>query len=148
MSCLICNNFEQVSVSWEKYHWLRRNSVKMIAKFSRETLMIDFEFTQHTRKATRQLWVPLSLGRLHPDVLLKIGILNFFEFMMMIICFCGMADRQKAFSLISSRDHCQRSSPLQISDMQQAGNNLRWSLFLNKFVELWPATLLKVNIFM
>ena len=41
--------------------------------------------------------------------------------MMMMICFCGMVDRRKAFSLISSRDHCQRSSPLQISDTPQAG---------------------------
>ena len=31
--------------------------------------------------------------------------------------FGGMVDRQKAFSLISSRDHCQISSPSQISDM-------------------------------
>ena len=31
--------------------------------------------------------------------------------MMMMNCFCGMVDRRKAFSLISSRDHCQRSSP-------------------------------------
>ena len=30
--------------------------------------------------------------------------------------FCGMVDRRKAFSLISSRDHCQRSSPPRISD--------------------------------
>ena len=36
--------------------------------------------------------------------------------MMMMNCFCGLVDRRKAFSLISSRDHCQRSSPLQISD--------------------------------
>ena len=36
--------------------------------------------------------------------------------MMMMNCFCGMADRRKAFSLISSRDHCQRSSPSRISD--------------------------------
>ena len=35
--------------------------------------------------------------------------------------FCGMVDRRKAFRLISSRDHCQRSSPSQISDTQQAG---------------------------
>ena len=34
--------------------------------------------------------------------------------MMMMNCFCGMVDRQKAFSLISSQDHCQRSSPLLI----------------------------------
>ena len=31
-------------------------------------------------------------------------------------CFCGMVDRRKAFSFISSRDHCQRSSPSRISD--------------------------------
>ena len=37
--------------------------------------------------------------------------------MMMMNCFCGMVDRQKAFSLISSRDYCQRSSPSRISGM-------------------------------
>ena len=41
--------------------------------------------------------------------------------MMMMNCFCGMVDWQKAFSLISSRDHCQRSSPLWISDTLRAG---------------------------
>ena len=30
---------------------------------------------------------------------------------MMKNCICGMVDRRKAFSLISSRDHCLRSSP-------------------------------------
>ena len=35
-------------------------------------------------------------------------------------CFCGMVDQWKAFSLFSSRDHCQRSSPSQISDKPQA----------------------------
>ena len=35
--------------------------------------------------------------------------------------FCGMADRRKAFSLISRQDHCQRSSSLQISDTPWAG---------------------------
>ena len=29
-------------------------------------------------------------------------------------CFCGMVDWLKAFSLISSQDYCQRSSPLRI----------------------------------
>ena len=41
--------------------------------------------------------------------------------MMMMNCFYGMVDRRKAFSLISSRDHCQRSSPSQISDTPRAG---------------------------
>ena len=39
----------------------------------------------------------------------------------MINCFCGMVDHQKVFSLISIRDHCQRSSPSRISDMPWAG---------------------------
>ena len=34
--------------------------------------------------------------------------------------FCGMVDHGMAFSLISSRDHCQGSSPSRISDMPQA----------------------------
>ena len=41
--------------------------------------------------------------------------------MMMMNCFCGMVDQRKAFSLISSRDHCQRSSPSRISDTPGAG---------------------------
>ena len=41
--------------------------------------------------------------------------------MMMMNCFCGMVERRKAYSFISSRDHCQRSSPSQASDMLQAG---------------------------
>ena len=41
--------------------------------------------------------------------------------MMMMNGFCGMVDRRKAFSLTSSRDHCQRSSSLRISDTPGAG---------------------------
>ena len=40
--------------------------------------------------------------------------------MVMMNCFCGMVDQRKAFSLISSRDHCLGSSPLGIFDMPQA----------------------------
>ena len=40
--------------------------------------------------------------------------------MMMMNYFCCMVDRRKAFSPISSRDHCQRSSPSQISDTPRA----------------------------
>ena len=43
---------------------------------------------------------------------------------MMMNCFCGMVDQLKAFSLISSRDHCQRSSPSRISDTQPTGFEL------------------------
>ena len=40
---------------------------------------------------------------------------------MMMNCFCGMVDRRKRFSLISSRDHCQISSPSRISHTPRAG---------------------------
>ena len=40
---------------------------------------------------------------------------------MMMNCYSGMVDRRKAFSLLSSRDHCQRSSPSRISDTPLAG---------------------------
>ena len=39
----------------------------------------------------------------------------------MMNCFCSMVDRRKAFSLLSSRDHCQKSSPSWISDTPRAG---------------------------
>ena len=35
--------------------------------------------------------------------------------------FCGMVDRRKTFSLISSLDYCQRCSPSPISDTPQVG---------------------------
>ena len=41
--------------------------------------------------------------------------------MMMMICFCGVVDQRKAFSLISSRIHCQRSSTSRFSDTPRAG---------------------------
>ena len=43
------------------------------------------------------------------------------QLMMMMNCLCGMVDRWKAFSLIPSRDHCQRSSPSRFCDTPRAG---------------------------
>ena len=40
--------------------------------------------------------------------------------MIMMNCFYGMGDQRKAFSLISSRHHCQSSSPSRISDTTRA----------------------------
>ena len=37
--------------------------------------------------------------------------------MMMMNCFCGIVDPRKAFSLLSSQDNCQRSSPSRIKKM-------------------------------
>ena len=52
--------------------------------------------------------------------------------MKMINCFCSMVVQRKAFSVISSQDHYQSSSPSQISDTLQAGfepaPNFTWGL--------------------
>ena len=56
--------------------------------------------------------------KVHDNVLMMMMMMIM---IMMRNCFCGMVDRRKAFSLISSRDHCQRSSPSQISDTPRAG---------------------------
>ena len=45
--------------------------------------------------------------------------LSYMMMMMMMNCFFGMVDQQKVLSLISSQDHCQGSSPSQISDTPQ-----------------------------
>ena len=56
-----------------------------------------------------------------------------------LIFFCGMVDSRKVFSLISSQDHCQRSSLLQISDMPEAGFEPVQNLSLS-FIE-WSTAL-------
>ena len=43
------------------------------------------------------------------------------DVMMMMNRFCGMVNRRKAFSLISSQNHGQRSSQSRISDTPGAG---------------------------
>ena len=40
--------------------------------------------------------------------------------MRMMNCFCGMVDRRKVLSFISSLNHCQRFSPSEISDTLRA----------------------------
>ena len=54
--------------------------------------------------------------------------------MMMMTCFCGIVDQRKAFSLISSQDHCPRFSPSRISDTSRAGIEPAQNLSLG-FVE-------------
>ena len=60
--------------------------------------------------------VTRNMTDLKDEILSKIDMM-----MMMMHCFCGMVDRRKMFSFISSWDHCQRSSPSPISDPLWAG---------------------------
>ena len=72
-------------------------------------------------KTKRKFWIsPLNakrslLGAYNSTFLLMMMM------MMMMNCFCGMVDRRRALSLISTRDHCQKSSPSRIPDTPRAG---------------------------
>ena len=64
--------------------------------------------------------------------------------MMMKNCFCGMVDKRKAFSLISSQDHCQRSSSSRISNASRAGYRITifdltqlWIIGLTEQCSIW-----------
>ena len=46
---------------------------------------------------------------------------NLWVMMMMMNCCCGMDEQRKAISLISSRDHCQRSPSSRTSDTPRGG---------------------------
>ena len=61
-------------------------------------------------------------------------------------CYCVTVDWQKAFNLISSRDHCQRSSPSQISDTPRAGFEPAQNLS-SGFVE-WSCAVVMLHNFM
>ena len=82
------------------------------------------------RLDNRKAWHLERKPRAPPQTMMMIMMMM----MMMINCFCGMIDLRKAFSLISSRDYCQRSSPSRISDSPGAGfepaqnhvQNLSW----------------------
>ena len=60
-----------------------------------------------------EIWVSRLLENAFPTHFLSS---NHTLLMMMMNRFCGMVDRRKVFSLISSRDHCQKFSPSRISD--------------------------------
>ena len=70
-------------------------------------------------------WVPrfseMQIGRDRFWIVYTFPMVPMMMMMMMMNCYCGMVDRRKAFSLISSRDHCQRSSSSRISDTPRAG---------------------------
>ena len=92
-------------------------------------------------KTKRKFWIsPLNakrslLGAHNSTFLLMMMMMMM---MMMMNCFCGMVDRRRALSLISTRDHCQKSSPSRIPDTPRAGfepaQNLSQAL-LNEIVQ-------------
>lgn len=58
----------------------------------------------------------------------------YIEVIIMMNCFCGIADQRKALSIILSRDSCQKSSTSRISDTPQSGFKSAQNLS-SRFVE-------------
>ena len=81
------------------------------------------------------------------DIFWKISFSTTLMIMMMMNCFCGVVDRRKAFSLISSRGHCQRSSPSWISDTPQAGHIARALLVQGLWHFVPPSPPLSLRLF-
>ena len=72
------------------------------------------------------------------NLLMMMMMMMIMMMMMMMNSFCGIVDRLKTFSLISSRDHCERSSASRISDMPRAGCKPAQNLSLSFFE--WSCT--------
>ena len=80
------------------------------------------------------LWPSTSSNKLITKSYYYLFVIIMMIMMMIMNCCHGMADRQKAFSLISSRHHCQRSSPSRISDTPRAASEPAQNL-ISGFVE-------------
>ena len=63
------------------------------------------------KKLFVESWKSFHIWKISSKVWKKTKAVQRKMMMMMMNCFCGMVDWRKVFSLISSRDHCQRSSP-------------------------------------
>ena len=80
------------------------------------TIVINAQHKSNT------LWRPYICEKILTFIFAKeIWWKNIIKKFLMMNCLCGMIDLQKAFSLISSHDHCQRSSPSRISNTSWAG---------------------------
>ena len=86
-------------------HELRRNEIQAVMEFV--SVILGWTKFQTSMKFSCEQNLMMMMM-----MMIMIKMMNFF---------CGMVDHWKAFSLISSQDHCQSSSPSQISNPPQAG---------------------------
>ena len=87
--------------------------------FKKSVFTIPLMLTRSWRKTVDSYWE--KYGKTWSNFESMNIVTHFLKKKMMMSCFCGVVDQQKAFSVTSSQDHCQRSSPSQISDTLLAG---------------------------
>ena len=95
--------------------WKFANSGEKRCRFKR----LNLNFFLKKVRSTLLLWVKISPFE-HCSTLIWFN-MNHMMIMMLMNCFCGIVDWRTAFSLMSCRDHCQRSSPWQIPHTLRAG---------------------------
>ena len=82
-------------------------------------MVILFTIKLHARDASTPF--KMKCGKDVRNLMMVMMVMMMMMKIMTINCFCGMVDRRKALSLISSQDHCQRSSASRISNTPRAG---------------------------
>ena len=131
--CKIWRKTDLLFQKWQEFGEIRPEHLKIsktctfICSCCAKYLMFDLKkymgVVFHDTEGWCKLWrkTDLWFAKWHEEYGRALESLKVGSLMMIMNCFCGMVDRRKAFSLISSRDHCQRSSPSRISDTPRAG---------------------------
>ena len=111
------NDFTLNSIHWVSYTFIIQQNVFIFITtlLNISTVLIYFKKPKLSWKSyimKIQTLVSQKKLLLLPLLTMMMTMMNFF---------CGMVGRGKAFSLICSQHHCQRSSPLRISDTPRVG---------------------------
>ena len=107
------------SVHYEKSHFSNRdklftslNSMRFQGEYLKILLLMRSEDIETNPGPKKQLLIMMMMV-----IMMMVKMMN---------CFCGMVDRRKAFSFISSRDHCPRSSSSRTSDTPRGSISTRF----------------------
>ena len=101
--------------------WNRANLVLSSREKAKPTFLLPLVCLNHRSSEAKISPHSYYLQNAHNFTLERLMMMIMMMMIMTLNCFCGMVDRRKGFSLISSRDHCQRSSRSPISNTPRAG---------------------------
>ena len=112
---LMCADY---SKNWRKLRKMTQTGLNMLHDGSGN---IESKIIRECKALSGRLLSTQSRAIAVREELGNSSVFFFLMMMTMMNCFCGMVNRQEAFSLLSSRDHCQRFLPSRISDTPRAG---------------------------
>ena len=112
---LMCADY---SKNWRKLRKMTQTGLNMLHDGSGN---IESKIIRECKALSGRLLSTQSRAIAVREELGNSSVFFFLMMMTMMNCFCGMVNRQEVFSLLSSRDHCQRFLPSRISDTPRAG---------------------------